>query len=146
LIFCLTTAQKYIGDRGLFHVFETEASLQSALLAKLLVRRLPGLSGLFPRPWHYVTPKSLNGGSETLLRCFTNKTDILSIKLCYKDSLCEKRLFVCLYRVVQKCNLIILRIKLDVNRIAKTKQALRCLSAIAELHVFVTLHCGLYSL
>jgi len=27
------------------------------------------------------------GGSEMLLRCFTDKTDILSIKLSYEDSL-----------------------------------------------------------
>jgi len=27
------------------------------------------------------------GGSETLIRCFTSKTDILSMKLCYKFSL-----------------------------------------------------------
>jgi len=36
------TALKYIGDCGLFRVFETEPSLQSALLAKLLVQRSAG--------------------------------------------------------------------------------------------------------
>ena len=28
--------------------------------------------------------KPPKGGSETLIRCFTSKTDILSTKLCYK--------------------------------------------------------------
>jgi len=45
------TAQKYIDDRGLFHVFETRGRLiTKCILAKLLVRQLPGLPGLFLRP------------------------------------------------------------------------------------------------
>ena len=33
-------------------------------------------------------PPKKNGGLETLIRCFTSKTDILLMKLFYKVSLC----------------------------------------------------------
>jgi len=56
---------------------------------------------------HTLPLNALKGGSETLLRRFTNKTDILSTKLCYNVSLCHsvqiKRLHCprCPYRVDQ---------------------------------------------
>jgi len=52
------------------------------------------------------------GGSETLLRCFTNKTGIVSIKVCYKVyfalKLSKKALILRLmpHRVAQKCFMI----------------------------------------
>jgi len=46
---------------------------------------------------HILLLRPPKGGSEKLLRCFTIKTDILSIKVCYKGPFCQniqtKRLY-----------------------------------------------------
>ena len=55
----------------------------------LKAKALPCPSGsALPGDESHMLPLSPQmGGSKTLLRCFTNKTDIPSIKLCYKVSL-----------------------------------------------------------
>jgi len=94
----------------------------------------------------YTLPLSPQGGTETLIRCFTSKTDrILSMKLCYQISLRLnfhiKRLYCpwCPHRLAQKCIFcMILRIMRDVNRKCIK---LRAVSAIAELFVFWLCYC-----
>jgi len=54
------------------------------------MKKIRAANGGPPEPEHGITGILVNpalGGSEVLLRCFMNKTDILSLKLCYKVSL-----------------------------------------------------------
>ena len=79
----------------------------------------------------YVTPKhpAKKRGSETLIRCFTSKTDILWTNLCYKVSLC---LNFQIKRIYCSWCALILRITLDVN---PKSIKLRAISLIAEVIV-----------